>query len=273
MKRSIILTVLLLTLILSAAAGAAAPQRIVSLAPSITENLFALGVGERVVGVTSWCHYPAEAASKTVVGDALNLNLEVLLSLEPDLVVGDATLVQSHLDTLEAIGVPTFVISPATVVEVQESLIQLGEAVGAAEKGRELAAAMENRLQELVSRVERPRKPRVFIEVWNEPLMTAARGSFMHELIELAGGENIAADADNPWPTFSPEVVIERDPEVVLLTNFNLEEALSRPAWQVTSAFQNGHVYEVDPDLFSRTTARLLDALEDLISILDGVGQ
>lgn len=250
----------------------AAPQRIVSLAPSITENLFALGVGEQVVGVTSWCDYPQEARTKMVIGDAINLNMELLLVLEPDLVIGDSTLVQSHLDSLEALGIPTYVVGPTSVAEVQASLIDLGRVVGAEEKGEELAEAMGSRLQELVDTVQRSEKPRVFMEIWNEPLMTVGPGSFMDELIVVAGGENIAGDSPNPWPMFSEELVIERDPEVVILTSFNLSEALAREAWKVTSAFRNGHVYEVNPDLYSRTTIRLLDALAELIEILDRVG-
>lgn len=270
-KRWIFLLIMLFAL--NVGVAHAAPQRIVSLAPSITENLFALGAGDRVVGVTSWCDYPAEARSKEIIGDAMNLNLELLLSLEPDLVVGDSTLVQSHLESLEGLGIATFVVGPTTVAEVQSSLIDLGEAVGEKEKGEELAEAMEVRLAELVGSVQRSRKVRVFMEIWNEPLMTVGPGSFMHELIVLAGGENIAGDSPTPWPVFSGEVVIERDPEVIILTSFNLEEALNRSAWQVTTALQNGDVYEVNPDLYSRTTPRLLDALSELIEILDAVGQ
>ncbi len=264
---------LLVLFFVNAGAVHAAPQRIVSLAPSITENLFALGVGDRVVGVTSWCDYPVEARSKTIIGDAMNLNLEILLSLEPDLVVGDSTLVQSHLESLQGLGIPTFVVGPATVADVQSSLIELGEAVGARDKGEELALAMENRLSELVGSVQRSTKVRVFMEIWNEPLMTVGPGSFMDELIVLAGGENIAGDSPTPWPVFSGELVIERDPEVIILTSFNLEEALSRPAWQVTTALKDGHVYEVNPDLYSRTTPRLLDALAELIGILKAMGE
>lgn len=267
MKRRFIVSLLLL-LLLSVGAVEAAPQRIISLAPSITENLFALGVGDRVVGVTSWCDYPEEARSRTIIGDAMNLNIEVLLSLEPDLVVGDSTLVQSHLEVLQGLGIPTFIVGPTTVAEVVASLIDLGEAVGEKARGEELAKAMESRLDSLVAGARRINKTRVFIEIWNEPLMTAGPGSFMDELIVLAGGENIAGDAPNPWPVFSEELVIERDPEVVILTSYNLEEALSRPAWQVTSAFKNDFVFEVNPDLYSRSTARLLDALADLIAII-----
>lgn len=271
MKHKWILALVLLFM-LNAGVLQAAPQRIVSLAPSITENLFALGAGDRVVGVTSWCDYPEEARFKTVIGDAMNLNIELLLSLEPDLVVGDSTLVASHIEQLEAYGIPVYVIGPSTVSEVQASLIELGEAVGAEEKGRELAKAMELRLAELTAGIKRADKPRVFMEIWNEPLMTVGPGSFMHELIVLAGGLNIAEDSPTPWPVFSEELVIERDPEIIILTGYNLEEALSRSAWQVTTAMRNGDVYEVNPDLYSRTTTRLLDALAELIAILDAAG-
>jgi len=263
----------LLVLFVAMGSVGAAPRRIVSLVPSVTENLFALGVGERVVGVTAWCDYPAQAAEKTVIGDAFNLNLELLLSLEPDLIVGDANLVAGTIETLEGFGLSVLVVEPTNLAEVRESLIQLGDAVGAPEKGRELAAAMEKRQKELVAGVDVAERLRVFVEVWNEPLMTAGPGSFMDELIVLAGGENIAQDADNPWPTFSEELVIDRDPQVVILTGFNLDEVLRRSAWQDITALQTKAVFEVDPDLYARTTPRLLDALEEMISILADVGQ
>lgn len=272
MKRRFVLGLILL-LMLSGVTVQAAPERIVSLVPSVTENLFALGVGDRVVGVTSWCDYPAEASSRTVIGDMGNLNMELLISLEPDLVVGDSGLVQSALDRLEELNIPTFVVNPTTLAEIQTTLIELGEVVGAKERGEELAQAMESRLNELVGSIERTSRTRVFIEVWNEPLMSAGPGSFMDELIVLAGGENIAGDASTPWPMFSEELVLERDPEVIILTCYNLEEALSRPAWQVTTAMQNGDVYEVNPDIYARTTQRLLDALAEVISILDAAAQ
>lgn len=271
MKRKSLSFLLYLTLAVFLAVGsaaAAAPQRIISLAPSITENLFALGAGDRVVGVTSWCDYPAEAQTKTVIGDAMNLNLELLLSLEPDLVVGDSNLVASHIESLQEFGIEVFVIAPTDLAGVRQSLLELGDAIGASERARELAAEMEQRQRELVASVSTAEKIRVFVEIWNEPLMTAGPGSFIDEIIGLAGGENIAHDADNPWPMFSEELVIERDPQVVILTAFNLEEALARSAWQGITALQRGQVFEVDPNLYSRTTPRLLDALEEMISIL-----
>ena len=238
-----------------------------SFVPSITENLFALGVGDRVVGVTAWCNYPSEAAERVVVGDAFNLNLEVLLSLEPDIVVGDSTLVHNYLEHLTELGISVFAVAPTNLQEVMDSLVSLGKAVGAEEQGEEIAREMQKRLDHLLAAVPTDSKPRVFVEIWNEPLSTAGPGSFIDELITLAGGENIASDVDNPWPQFSEELVIERDPEVLILTNFNKDEVLSRPAWQELTAVKTGHVYEVNSDIYVRTTPRLLDALEELIEI------
>lgn len=273
-KARLTLSLALLVLFAVGSAGlvhAAAPERIVSLVPSLTENLFALGVGDKVVGVTSWCTYPPEAQERTVVGDAFNLNIEVLLSLEPDLVLADSTLVSSHIDNLRALGIEVVTISPTTVEEVIESMVTLGAVVGAEQAGQELADQMRERLAQLTSMVPAGSSKRVFVEIWHEPLSTVGPGSYLHELINLAGGENIAADTGQAWPQFSEEQVIARDPEVVILTNFNLNEALQRPAWQGLAAYREGAVYEVNPDLYVRPTPRLLDGLAELIHLLHGV--
>lgn len=270
-KYSSMLAVAVVVFFLSVSFAQAAPERIVSLVPSITENLFALGVGDKVVGVTTWCNYPLEAAERVAVGDAFNLNLEVLLSLEPDLVVGDDTLVHSYLEQLTELGIPVFAVAPTNLQEVMDSLVSLGEAVGAEEQGERLAGEMAHRLDSLLASVPSGKKPRVFVEIWNEPLSTVGPGSFIDELISLAGGENIAADTGNPWPQFSEELVIARDPEVLILTNFNKDDVLNRTAWQDLSAVRSGRIYEVDSDIYVRTTPRLLDALEELIEIFHSI--
>ncbi|HHT73257.1 MAG TPA: cobalamin-binding protein [Firmicutes bacterium] len=247
------------------------PQRIVSVTPSVTEALFALGVGDKVVGVTSWCTYPPEATERTIIGDAFNLNMEVLLSLQPDLVIGDSTLVAGHIEQLRALGIEVGTIDPTTLDEVIDSMITLGELVGDQKGGQALSENMRSRLSELTSHVPAGSSKRVFVEIWYEPLMTVGPGSFLDELINLAGGENIAADTGQPWPQFSEEQVLARDPEVIILTNYNKAEALQRPAWQNLAAYKTGDVYEVNPDLYVRSTPRLLDGLAELISFIHGV--
>lgn len=247
------------------------PQRIVSVTPSVTEALFALGVGDKVVGVTSWCTYPPEATERTIIGDAFNLNMEVLLSLQPDLVIGDSTLVAGHIEQLRALGIEVGTIDPTTLDEVIDSMITLGELVGDQKGGKALSENMRSRLSELTSHVPAGSSKRVFVEIWYEPLMTVGPGSFLDELINLAGGENIAEDTGQPWPQFSEEQVLARDPEVIILTNYNKAEALQRPAWQNLAAYKTGDVYEVNPDLYVRSTPRLLDGLAELISFIHGV--
>ena len=254
-------------LLLGVTTGLAAPQRVVSLVPSITENIYTLGAQEQLVGVTSWCTYPPEAQEKTVVGDAFNLNLEVLLALEPDLIIGDENLVQRHLQSLQELGLAVFAIAPNTYDEVAESLVELGEVLGRREAGVLAAETMRSRRDELLARVPAERSVTVFIETWNEPLSSAGPGSFLHELVEMAGGHNIASDMGEAWGQFSEELVIERNPDMILLTNFNYDEVMARPGWQGLHAVANGHVYEVDPDIFSRTSVRLADALAVLVEL------
>jgi len=110
-------------------------------------------------------------------------------------------------------------------------------------------------------------RPLVFVEVWHEPLMTAGPGSFIDELVTRAGGRNLAFDAPTPWPTYSVETVLARDPEVILLTNRYREEVLARPAWQEVRAIQTGRVYEVEPDWLTITGPRLVDGLEALAQL------
>ena len=248
-----------------------APQRLVSLTPSVTENLYALGLGDRVVGVSSFSDYPPEAASKPVVGDAFQLNYEEILLLEPDLIIGDAQLVKNYMAKLEELGLPVLAINPSNLREVMDALMLLGKATGAVDAAAQVIGEMEDKIQWVETAVRdlpHEARPLVFVEVWDEPLMTCGPGSFMQELIELAGGQNLTADVSDAWVEYSSELVVERDPEVILLTRPYVDELMARSAWQGISAVRNGRVVEVNSDPFVRTTPRLADALVELATIL-----
>jgi len=249
----------------------AAPQKLISLTPSVTENLYALGLGDRVVGVSSYSDYPPEAASKPVVGDAFQLNYEQILLLEPDLIIGDAQLVKNYMAKLEELGLTVLAINPTNLQEVMDSLLLLGKATGAVDAAGEVVSEMQGKIQAVdvaVRDLPAEARPLVFVEVWDEPLMTCGPGSFMQELIELAGGENLAADAGEAWVEYSSELVVERDPEVILLTRPYIDELMARSAWQGIGAVRSGRVVEVNSDPFVRTTPRLADALVELAAIL-----
>lgn len=241
------------------------PARIVSLTPSVTEILYALGLGDRVIGVSKWSDYPAEAQAKPAVGDALALNYEKLIALEPDLVVGDANLVKNFLQKLSELKLRVFAIAPTSLDEVMEAVLQVGAVTGRKTQADKVVQEMKKRRDAVVAALKglpESRKPRVFVEIWNEPLMTAGPGSFIDELVKLAGGRNIAFDAGSAWPQFSPELVVARNPEVIVLTQFNKKEVEKRAAWGDLAALKRGRVHEIDSSPLVRTSPRLVEGLE-----------
>lgn len=241
------------------------PKRIVSLAPSNTELLFAIGAGPRVVGVTNYCNYPKEALAVPKVGD-LNLNYEALLALQPDLVVAVGSMHGEAVKRLEQLGLNLIVLEAKHIADVARHVRLLGKVAGLSVES--LAASLEKRISVVKRKTAPLRQTTVFMEIWNEPLMTVGPGTYADEMILLAGGRNIAADAGTAWPQFSPELVIQRNPEVILLTCYNKAEVLRRKAWQGIAAVKAGRVFEVNPDIFVRPGPRLIDALEELAQYL-----
>lgn len=248
-----------------------APQRLISLAPSITEDLYALGLGDRIVGVSDWSDFPEAAKKKPVIGDAFNLNIEKIVELKPDLIVGDLQVVSKYVERLTALGLPIFAINPTDLQGVTDTLILLGKVTGQEEQAATVVADIRKKINSVTAKVKglpENKRPKVFLEYWNEPLTTAGPGSFPDEVVRLAGGRNVAGDAPSPWPTWSLELLLERDPEVVVLMNRNKDEVLKRAAWKNVNALRAGRVYEVDPNIFSRTSPRLADAVVALAKLL-----
>ncbi|MCL6450640.1 MAG: cobalamin-binding protein [Acetobacteraceae bacterium] len=248
----------------------AEPQRIISLAPSNTEILFALGAGGRVVGVTDNCNYPPEAAQRERLGgafDAAHVNFERVVALSPDLILGLGG-AREVVERLEGLGLRVFAVEARNLDEVFESIVTVGRLVGLEKTARGLADHLRMRADRVslaAASLKPEERPLVFFEIWPDPLMTAGPGTFIHDLIELAGGRNIAADADQPYPLFSLEALIARDPQVIVTTFPETVEALSagtRPGWSGLSAVRDGRVRLVDQDLVSRPGPRLVEGLE-----------
>ncbi|MDI3280767.1 MAG: cobalamin-binding protein [Bacillota bacterium] len=253
----------------------APPQRIVSLAPSNTELLFALGLGPRVVGVTTWCNYPPEAQKREKVGD-VRVNEEKVVALRPDLVVADGNLQPEAARRLEALGLPVLVVAPRDLAGVFRALELLGRAGGREREARELATHLRARVERVQARVEALKRGRhtpplrVLVLVDPDHLYAAGPGTFLDELVRLAGGTNVAAQAGVPWPQLSEEEIIRGDPEVILVTGGSREAVLRRRSWRYLAAVRTGRIYELDPDRFSRSGPRLVDALEELVEVLYG---
>lgn len=240
------------------------PKRVISLAPSNTELLFAIGAGGRMVGVTRYCNYPPAAAQIARVGD-VNLNFEEIVGLHPDLVVTVGSMQGDSIDRLEQLGCKVIVLEARKVADVPRHLRLLGRAMGLRVQAETQAQSFEKRIGSVAARTKLASvRPRVFVEIWNQPLISVGPGTYLDELIHMAGGVSISSDAKTQWPQFSEELVIQRNPEVIILTCFNRAEAMKRESWKSLSAMKTGRVYEVNPDIYVRPTPRLADGLEQL---------
>jgi iron complex transport system substrate-binding protein len=248
----------------------AEPRRMVSLIASHTEALFALGLGDRVVGVSTWSDYPPRARELPKVGDYTAPNLERIVALRPDLVLatreGNPPWV---VERLEALGIPVYVTVPVDPRRVPRELARLGEVCGAPAAGRRLAAELAAQFAEVDRRLEGAPLRRVLMVIGSRPLVSVSRGTMNHELIEMAHGLNVAADAPGPWPRLSLEFVIQARPQVVLLSTMErgqeLAKALAR--WRVMPGVGDRpgvRVVSVNSDLIDRPGPRLGQGLQAL---------
>jgi iron complex transport system substrate-binding protein len=254
------------------------PRRIVSLAPSITEILFAVGAGAQVVGDTKYCNYPPEANALPKIGGytAKTINVEAVVDLTPDLVIAGTASQKPVVEALEELGIRVLVSAPDSFETVYTSIEQIGLVTNHASAAAALVAQMRTRVDAVAARVAAvPAEQRlsVFWEVFDEPLTTAGPHTFVGQIIELAGATNIFADTDQNYPQVSAEEVVERNPAAIVgptTQSAKLTSALlaQRPGWANIKALHDGRVYLVDSDTSSRPGPRLVDALESLARAL-----
>lgn len=251
------------------------PQRIVSLAPATTEMLFAIGVGNRVVGTTLYCDYPPSAKKLPKVGGFINPSLESIINLRPDLVVAMRGNPLNLLGRLERMGYPVFALNPQKISDVLSGMERLGKLTGSkdAEKvARNLRAKIE-KLKREVDKIPWEERPKVMIELWDNPLIVFGKNSIGNEVIELAGGRNIIEEGRIPYPQISLEVLLQKQPDVIILTHMKrvknpLEEVKKRANWEKILAVKKGRVYAIDADIIDRPGPRLIYAVEILHRLL-----
>jgi len=238
------------------------PQRIVSLAPSITETLFALGLADRIVGVTSYCDYPPEASAKEKVGDTQRPSIERIIALKTDLVIAStASQLQQFVHNLEEVGTPVYVSNPEGVDGVIESISKIGDLTGATDRANELATDLRNRLANLQSRVSGSERPPVLFLLASNPLITIGAKSFITDLIKRAGGRSISEDLSGDYPQYSLETAIAKRPEVIFLQTGDSD----LPArLKETPAGRSGRVFHIDDNLLLRPGPRIVDGLEEM---------
>lgn len=249
-----------------------APTRIVSLVPSHTETLFAIGAGNQVAAVDDYSDWPEDATRKPKVGNLTGINYEFLVSLQPDLVLGLVSHYTSGVaEKLTSLGIPVLILEPQDFSATYETIKLLGQITGHECEAEKIVSDMKEKVQDVLTRVSNAEPRRVFYEVWPDPLMTVGPGGFIHELITMANGQNIAADADTAWPIFSLEQLLARDPEVIITTFAETISDLDsgrRSQWSQISAVKNRRYYLIDPNLISRTGPRLADGLAELARLI-----
>ncbi|WP_409227878.1 helical backbone metal receptor [Gudongella sp. SC589] len=248
------------------------PQRIISLAPSNTEILFAIGAGDKVVGVTSYDDYPEDVLDIEKIGDFNGINLERIIELEPDLVINYGDGVTEENERLLEAGIQIAGFEPESIEEIRDTILRIGEMTGHKQEALELVDEMASKEEEILESIEGLEKKTVFYEIWHEPLMAAGPGSFIDQLISLAGGENVANDAEGEYPQYDLEQLIERNPEVYLTANDLPEKTVDsikeRPGYSEIDAIKNGRVYLIDGNVISRPGPRIIQALELIVEAI-----
>lgn len=255
-----------------------APRRIVSLSPSTTEILYAIGAGDQVVGVTSYCNYPEEATTKAIIGgfSAKTISIETIISLNPDLVIAGVSAHQPIADTLKEAGIPVLSLEPKSVDDVQKIIEDLGTITGHEDQGKAVSDNISTRIETIdgkLATIGDDNKIKVFYEVWDAPLMTAGPASFTGQMLSLAGGMNIFSDVEGDYPQISSEELISRNPQVIIASDTHgdklTEDAMAtREGWESIDAVKNNNVILLPGDVVSRPGPRMIDAIEMIASAL-----
>jgi iron complex transport system substrate-binding protein len=247
--------------------------RIVSLAPSITETVFVLGDGDRLVGVTDYCDYPPEATRKPRVGGISTPSFEAILALRPDLILATAeSNYAEHVERLVSLGLAVYVIRPVDFETVLESIERIGGVLGRDTVARARVASMRRDADAIARAVAGSPRPRVLYVVWPNPLIAPGQGTLISELIQRAGGESVTGAEPLPYPRLSLETVVERRPDRIIVGRHGqatVEELLH--GWErlgSVSAVREGRVFSVDGDLVHRPGPRMIEALRALARVI-----
>jgi iron complex transport system substrate-binding protein len=256
------------------------PERIVSLAPANTQILFAVGAGDKVVGVTDYDYYPynfsawVEAGNMTSIGSYFNPAVEPIVALNPDLVL--ASLGSSDQATqLRSLGLNVLTLNPKNLTGIMDNIITVGEATGHQTEATNLVANMQMRIDAVVNGLNSTTaKPRVYIEIGANPYYSVGKGTFIDDLIQLAGGQNIFENSTTAYPQVSSEAIIEQNPDIIVFPssmgteNLNPAEVASRPGWSTVNAVTTSRIYTINGDMINQPGPRQVDALEILAKII-----
>jgi iron complex transport system substrate-binding protein len=256
------------------------PQRIISLAPSNTQIAFAIGLGDKVVGITDYDHYPYNftawiaAGNITSVGGFSTPNKETIASLNPDLILA-TPINDPDVVTLRNLGYNVLILNPNDVNGVFKDISMVGKAAGADQNAAALVNSLTSKIGTIEAKIAAANlpKPKVYYEVWTPPLMSAGNNSFINDVIVKAGGENIFGDETQQYPTVSSETIVQKNPDVILLPSQmantgeapfygTVNDVKARPGWSSINAIQNNRIIIVSGDLFAEAGPRIADQIE-----------
>ncbi len=250
------------------------PRKIVSLAPSLTEILYYLGLEDRIAGVTEFSYYPPEAARKPKVGSYNKLNVEKIISLGPDLAIGTVDgNEESVIRLLEQAGIAVYLVNPRKVRDAIGAIATLGELCGIGEKAAYLCLQLNRRVDKIFEKISGLRRPLVFLQINVKPIMTVNRNTIHHDVIRLAGGVNMMQDEPITYPRISIEAVLGGRPEVIIISSMERGGAfeLERKKWMKwpsIPAAKKGRIHLIESDLLDRSSPRIVEGLEIMARLL-----
>ncbi len=266
--RAAMAAVLSIATFMAPGAYAATPMRIVSLAPSVTETLFALGAGGEVVGVSQYCDYPPEVRNLPRVGSFLTPNLEAIISLRPTIVIGIGLSSDvRQIRALKSMGYRVLMVHDSSLKEIEESIAEVGEAIGRANQARELIAKIKSQIEAVRERVAGVREERALMLVGHQPIVAVGRGTFLNELLEIARADNIAAASGEEWPQLSLEYIIAMRPEVILDGSMGNDPTSPSHFWEkypTIPAVENHRVFGYPQDPILHSGPRVGQSLETI---------
>ncbi len=247
------------------------PQRIISLAPNITETLFLLGAQDRLIGVTTQCTWPEEAKKKPKIGDLLNPNYEVILAAKPDLVIAStAGNDRGAIMKLAGLGLPVYVAAPRTVEKILQSVEEIGRITDCPERGHQLAAQMKERLDNIKLRIAGLPPVRAFFITWLDPLLAPGKNTFENDVLRLAGVVSITADIPQYYPRYSLEQILVKNPDVILTVKQEgnpIPDFRKIAGWRDLRAVRQGKVY-VLTEYLQHPSPLFVDGVEELVKKL-----
>ncbi len=243
-------------------------ERVVSLAPNLTENIFAVGAGDRLVGVTTFCNYPETAQKIQKVGDTMNPNMETIIALKPQIVfVSTASQIETFTKTLEANNITVFVTNPKDLSGVLANLKQLGDIFGTMERTTILLNELQERILAVDEQVRDKPKIKTFVQISKEPLFTIGKESFLTEIIERAGGVSATKTVATAYPKLSKETALALNPDAIILSE-SPDNTEPNEVFKNSLAMKNKKVFKINADILSRPSPRIVEALEQIADAL-----